>query len=130
MTPDSQPPAKSSNGMMNLLSVLAQSTNKWVQLGTLVLIALSGFGNWVATWNSADRNKAEIEISRRVAWEGEQRIKAEVIRQVQDMHDWMEQAQTSFRQGNADSAENRRMLVKLTQDVDELERKLNATKTP
>jgi hypothetical protein len=124
MTPDSQPPAKSSNGMMNLLSTLAQSTNKWVQLGTLGLIAFSGIGNWVATWNSADRNKAEIEISRRVAWEGEQRIRAEVIAQVHDMHDWMVQARNSFSQGNADSAENRKMLVKLTQDIDDIERKL------
>jgi hypothetical protein len=124
MTPDSQPPAKSSNGMMNLLSVLAQSTNKWVQLGTLGLIGFSGLGNWIATWNSADRNKAEIEISRRVAWEGEQRIRAEVVRQVQEMHDWVAQARNSFSQGNADSAENRKMLVKLTQDVDDIERKL------
>jgi hypothetical protein len=124
------PEAKSPNGLVTVLSKLAESSNRWVQLGTLGLIGLSGIGNWVATWNSADRNKAEIEISRRVAWEGEQRIKAEVIRQVQEMHDWMEQARASFSQGNADSAENRRMLVKLTQDVDELERKLNATKAP
>jgi hypothetical protein len=124
MVSNSQPPAKSSNGMMNLLSVLAQSTNKWVQFGTLALIALSGLSNWVATWNSADRNKAEIEISRRVAWEGEQRIKAEVVRQVQEMHDWVAQARNAFSQGNADSAENRRMLVKLTQDIDDIERKL------
>jgi hypothetical protein len=124
MVSDSQPPAKSSNGMMNLLSVLAQSTNKWVQLGTLGLIGLSGLGNWVATWNSADRNKAEIEISRRVAWEGEQRIKAEVVRQVQEVHDWVAQSRTAFSQGNVDSAENRKMLTKLIQDVDDIERKL------
>jgi hypothetical protein len=122
---DAKPPnAKPPNGMTALLMTLAHSSDKWVQLGTLGLIALSGIGNWVATWNSADRNKGEIEISRRVAWEGEQRIKAEVITQVREMHDWIEQARTSFSQGNADSAENRRMLVKLTQDVDELERKL------
>jgi hypothetical protein len=116
--------------MVGLLGTLAQSGNAWVQFGTLALIALSGFGNWAATWNSADRNKVEIETSRRVAWEGEQRIKAEVIRQVQDMHDWMAQARAAFSQGNADSAENRRMLVKLTQDVDDLERRLNTIKTP
>jgi hypothetical protein len=126
--PETQPNAKPPNppnGMVALLSTLAHSSDKWVQLGTLGLIGLSGIGNWVATWNSADRNKNEIEISRRVAWEGEQRIKAEVVAQVREMHDWIEQARTSFSQGNADSAENRKMLVKLTQDVDELERKLN-----
>jgi Flp pilus assembly protein TadB len=123
--PETPPNAKPSNGMVSLLATLAQSTNKWVQLGTLALIGLSGLGNWMATWNSADRNKTEIEISRRVAWEGEQRIKAEVVRQIQEMHDWVDQARTAFSQGNADSAENRKMLSKLTQDVDELKRKLN-----
>jgi hypothetical protein len=123
--PETPPNAKPPNGMAALLSTLASSSDKWVQLGTLGLIGLSGFGNWIATWNSADRNKAEIEISRRDSWEGEQRIKAEVVRQVQEMHDWMERARTAFSQGNADSAENRKMLVKLTQEVDDLERKLN-----
>src|ERR1700740_6485 len=116
--PETSPNAKPPNGMVALLSTLAHSSDKWVQLGTLALIGLSGIGNGAATWNSADRNKNEIEISRRAAWEGEPRIKAEVISQVREMHDWIEQARTSFSQGNADSAENRKMLVKLTQDVD------------
>jgi hypothetical protein len=113
------------NGIAALLSTLAQSSSVWVQGGTLLLIGISGFGNWVATWNSADRNKTEIEVSRRVAWEGEQRIKAEVVRQVQEMHDWVAQARAAFAQGNTDSAENRRMLVKLSQNVEDIERKLS-----
>jgi hypothetical protein len=113
------------NGIAALLTTLAQSSSVWVQGGTLLLIGISGFGNWVATWNSADRNKTEIEVSRRVAWEGEQRIKAEVVRQVQEMHDWVAQARAAFAQGNTDSAENRRMLVKLSQNVEDIERKLS-----
>lgn len=112
-------------GIMTVLSTLASSGNTWVQLATVGLIAFSGFGNWVATWNSADRNKTEIEVSRRVSWEGEQRIKAEVVRQVQEMHDWVAQARAAFAQGNTDSAENRRMLIKLSQNVDDIERKLS-----
>ncbi len=112
-------------GILTVLSTLASSGNTWVQLATVGLIAFSGFGNWVATWNSADRNKTEIEVSRRVSWEGEQRIKAEVVRQVQEMHDWVAQARAAFAQGNMDSAENRRMLVKLSQNVDDIERKLS-----
>lgn len=119
------PPDKSANGTASVLSTLASSSNMWVQLGTVGLVAISGFSNWAATWNSADRNKSEIEISRRVAWEGEQRIKAEVIRQVQEMHDWIQQARVAFAQGNSDSAENRKMLAKLTEDVNNIERKLN-----
>jgi hypothetical protein len=122
---DVKPPnAKPPNGMVALLMTLAHSGDKWVQLGTLGLIAFSGVGNWVATWNSADRNKNEIEISRRATWEANERVRLEVIKQVSEIHDWIQQAKSAFAQGNTDSAENRRMLVKLTQDVDELERKL------
>jgi hypothetical protein len=116
------------NGVGAILTVLAQSSNAWVQLGTLGMIAISGFTNWAATWNSADRNKSEIEISRRVAYEGEQRIKAELVRQVQEIHDWMQQARISYSQGNTDSAENRKTLAKVTQELDDIERKLDAKK--
>ena len=118
---------KSNNGTSSVLSTLASSSNMWVQLSTVGLVAVSGFSNWAATWNSADRNKSEIEISRRVAFEGEQRIKAEVIRQVHEMHDWMDQARAAFARGNNDSAENRKMLVKLTEDISGIEKKLNTT---
>jgi hypothetical protein len=119
---------KPSNGASSVLSTLAKSSDRWVQLGTLGLIALSGAGNWVATWNSADRNKQEIEVSRRVAWEGEQRIKAEVIRQVQEMHDWMAQARVAFSQGNSDSAANRKMLKDQSQLLEDLSHKLDKWK--
>lgn len=118
--PDSPKP----NGMTAVLSALAQSANKWVQLGTLGLIGLTGFGNWAATWNSSDRNKQEIEISRRVAWEGEQRIRAEVIKQVADIHEWMRNATDEFHKGNEDSAYNRKTLAKLSDELDDIQRRL------
>src|SRR5215471_6528604 len=114
-------PEKSSNGVAHVLSTLAQSGHAWVQFGTLALIGLSGLGNWVATWNSADRNKSEIEINRRVAWEGEQRIKQEVLKQVSDIHQWMKEATDEFHSGNADSAQNKKMLTQFREDLDGFE---------
>src|SRR5215831_15501129 len=95
----SKPPP---NGMSSVLTSLAHSTDRWVQLGTLALIAFSGLRNWVATWNSADRNKEEIEINRRVAAEGEARIRTEVIRQVQEIHGWLRESADEFHKDNED----------------------------
>jgi hypothetical protein len=96
--------------MSQLLGALAQSGDKYVQLGILILVGLSGFGNWIATWNSGDRNRAEIETSRRVAWEGQERLREEVRRQVNDIHQWLREATDEFHKGNEDSAQNRKVL--------------------
>jgi hypothetical protein len=72
----------------------------------------------VATWNSADRNNEQIEINRRVAAEGEARIRAELVRQVQDIHTWMREASDEFHKGNEDSAVTRKTLTELVQDLD------------
>ena len=98
------------NGMSQLLSTLAQSGDKYVQLGILILVGLSGFGNWIATWNSGDRSRQEIEVSRRVAWEGQERLREEVRRQVNDIHQWLREATEEFHKGNADSASNNKIL--------------------
>lgn len=111
-------PISKQNGVVHLLTSLASSSNKYVQLGTLAVIVISGFGNWVATWNSADRNKTEIEISRRVAWEGEQRIREDVRNKVEEIHRWMKGATDEFHEGNADSEANRKMLEKLMRKLD------------
>ena len=110
-------PQQQPNGQTSVLSTLAQSSNQWVQLATVGLVALSGFGNFSATWNSADRNKEEIEVSRRVAFEGEQRIRAEVAKQVAEIHNWMRDATDEFHKGNADSAANKKMLVDFKDEV-------------
>jgi len=99
--------------MSQLLSTLAQSGHQWVQFAVLILVGLSGFGNWVATWNSGDRSRQEIEVSRRVAWEGQERLREEVRRQVNDIHMWLKEATEEFHRGNADSAENNKMLKEM-----------------
>jgi hypothetical protein len=107
----------------NLLTTLAQSGNHWVQLGTLALVGFAGLGNWAATWNSSDRNKQEIEISRRVAWESEARIKQEMIAQVAEIHRWMREATDEFHRGNEDSAYNRKTLDQIKKDLEDLQKK-------
>jgi hypothetical protein len=117
MDPQKQNGATTGNGTAKLLTVLAQSGNQWVQLATVGLVALSGVGNWVATWNSSDRNKQEIEISRRVAWEGEQRIREEVRHQIEDIHKWIQDSIDEFHKGNADSAQNKRLLGEFKEEL-------------
>jgi Flp pilus assembly protein TadB len=108
----------------HLLSALAHSTNKYVQVTTLILIALAGIGNWIATWNSANQNKNEIEISRTVAAQGEARIKAEMIAQVAEIHRWIQAATDEFHKGNEDSAANRKTLDTLKTKIDQIQAKL------
>jgi hypothetical protein len=113
--------AKPPNGAAAILSTLAQSANKWVQLGTLAMVALSGIGNWLATWRSASENRHEIE-------KGQERVKAELVRQVEQMHTWMAEAADEFHKGNADSAANRKMLNELVkEDLDTFERRQQAS---
>jgi hypothetical protein len=126
--PETSPNAKPPNGLVSILSILAHSTDKWVQFGTLGLIALTGLGNWVATWNAANANRQEIEVSRRVNWEGQERVKAEVIRQVEEIHTWMRDATDEFHKGNADSAANRKLLIKVQDNLDDLEMKFDQWK--
>jgi hypothetical protein len=112
-------PSKPPNGVSQLLSTLVQSGHAWVQFAVIVLIGLSGFGNWVATWNSANRNKDEIESSRRQNWEGQERIKAELVRQVAEIHAALKQSAEEFHKGNEDSAYNHQMLDQLKKELDE-----------
>jgi len=109
------------NSHAALLTTLAQSSHAWVQFGTLLLVGLAGLGNWVATWNSSNQNRQEIEVSRRVNWEGQERLKAELIRQVDEIHSWMREATGEFHQGNADSSQNKKILVQFKEDLEGFE---------
>src|ERR1700759_5704826 len=113
-SPDSKSPTNAESNRLSLLSTLAQSGNQWVQFGTLALIALTGFGNWISTWKAADTNRTEIV-------QGQERIRAEVIRQVKDIHDWIESSKEEFHQGNLDAATNKKTLVKFKTDLDDFE---------
>jgi hypothetical protein len=102
------------NGKIALLTQLASSGDNWVKLGIMVMIGLSGFGNWLATWHSSDSNRAEIV-------QGQERIRAEVIRQVQDIHNWIQSSTEEFHRGNEDSAANKKILMKFKNDLDDFE---------
>jgi hypothetical protein len=111
--------------MVALLTTLAQSGHAWIQAGTLILVAATGFFNWAATWNASDRNKLELETNRRIGWESEQRIRDEMRKQLTEVHDWIRESRDDFSRGNQDSAENRKMLTTVIQDLNGIERKLN-----
>jgi hypothetical protein len=56
-------PTQGSNG--GKLLALATGGDTWVKLATLVLIAISGGGNFLATKSTADFNASEIERATR-----------------------------------------------------------------
>ena len=107
------PQGSRNNSASGVLSSLAQSPHSLVQLATVALVALSGLGNWVATTNSGERNKAEIELNRAVAAQSEARLKAVLVQQVAEIHAWLTDATAEFHQGNADSAANRKTLLEV-----------------
>lgn len=118
----SPPPDKASgptptpNGTAAAISTLASSSNMWVQMATVALVALSGFSNFAATWKSADRNKEEIV-------DGQNRIRNEVIKQVADIHQWIMDSQEEFHKGNTDTAANRKTLLQFKEEVEDFERR-------
>jgi hypothetical protein len=113
------------NHKNHLLATLAHSTNKYVQFATLALIAATGIGNWLATLKSASTTQNEIEINRSNATQAEQRIKAELVAQVADIHAWLSAATQEFHAGNADSAANRKTLEALKTKIDDISQKLD-----
>jgi|SRR5215471_21169956 len=111
-------PPEKQNGSQSVLATLASSPNQWVQLATVGLVALSGFSNFAATWNSSDRNKTEIEVSRRIVEENTQRIREEARKQLDDLHTWIMNSTDEFHRGNEDSAANRRALARILDNVE------------
>jgi len=101
------------NGTSKLLSTLAASGDKMIQFGVLVLVGISGLGNWFATQNTGQQNL-----------QGQERIRQEVRQQINDVHDWIaenrkwiKQSSDEFHQGNADSAANREILRKFGDEL-------------
>lgn len=64
-------PPSGANGKLALLQTLAQSGDNWVKLGTLVLITLSGLGNFFTTKQNGHATRHEVQT---------------VIRQVGEIH--------------------------------------------
>lgn len=79
-----------SNGPGNVLSTLAMSGDKWVQLAIVVLVALSGGGNWLATNRGvgvAEDNSAGI---------------SRAIKQINEIHSVFDDAMKRQKEINAD----------------------------
>lgn len=70
MTPDPQ------NGTGKLLSTLAASGDKAIQFGILVLVGLSGLGNWLSTNQNATQTRGEVNVAREQAY-----------KQIRELHD-------------------------------------------
>jgi hypothetical protein len=64
------------NGMAALLTTLASSGDKMIQFGILVLVGLSGLGNWLATNNNANETRTQVNEAREQAF-----------RNIKDLHD-------------------------------------------
>jgi hypothetical protein len=64
------------NGVVTLLSSLAASGDKAIQFGILVLVGLSGLGNWVATNNNGGETRTQVNVAREQAF-----------RDLRDLHD-------------------------------------------
>jgi hypothetical protein len=56
------------NGLLTLLSSLASSGDKAIQFGILVLVGLSGLGNWVATNNNGGETRTQVNVAREQAF--------------------------------------------------------------
>jgi hypothetical protein len=102
-----QKPAE--NGPNALLAKLATSGDKTVQLGILILVGLSGLGNFLSTQSASRENLS-----------GQQAIQAAVREQINDIHHWQEanynwvrRSIDEFHKGNEDTAANRKMLQAL-----------------
>jgi hypothetical protein len=54
--------------MITLLSSLAASGDKMIQFGILVLVGLSGLGNWVATNNNGGETRTQVNVAREQAF--------------------------------------------------------------
>jgi hypothetical protein len=70
---------ESTHNVTTLLTTLASSGDNWVKLGTLALVAFSGFGNWIATQHNGGEINANGALLR------EQR--AQLVKEVGQMHD-------------------------------------------
>jgi hypothetical protein len=73
-----QPAKQGGNGPAAVLSTLARSADRWVQLATLALIGFSGFGNWLATQSTSKENLS-----------GQDRIRDEMRQKLDEVHRWI-----------------------------------------
>ena len=54
------PEEKNANGKLKLLESIASGGDNWIKFGTLLLVAITGGGNFLATTKTGEFNAAEI----------------------------------------------------------------------
>jgi uncharacterized membrane protein (DUF106 family) len=67
---------------MALLTTLASSGDNWVKLGIMVMVGISGLGNWLATNRTSDTQK---NLTKQEANEVRGEIR-DIYRKVDDLH--------------------------------------------
>ena len=55
------PPSTPQNGKLAILQTLASSGDSWVKLGTLILVGISGLGNFLTTKETGRATRAEVD---------------------------------------------------------------------
>jgi hypothetical protein len=94
---------KNGNGIVTLLATLARSGDKMIQFGILVLVGLSGLGNWLTTNNNANETRTQVNVAREQAF-----------RDLRDLHnalDDFEKRQKAVLEGLQVSARNQQQML-------------------
>jgi hypothetical protein len=91
------------NGVVTLLSSLAASGDKAIQFGILVLVGLSGLGNWVATNNNASETRTQVNVAREQAFRD--------LHELRDALDDFEKRQKAVLEGLQVSARNQQQML-------------------
>lgn len=91
--------ANGNNKAVNVLTALATSGDTWVKLGTLLLVAISGLGNFVATEQSGSSTRGQLE------------------KEIHEIYAALDRNRDTFRQIAQDAANNRAALAKEAQDT-------------
>jgi hypothetical protein len=93
----------SKNGITSLLSTLASSGDKAIQFGILIMVGLSGLGNFLATRNNGDETRTQVNVAREQAF-----------RDLRDLHnalDDFEKRQKAMLEGIQLSARNQQQML-------------------
>jgi hypothetical protein len=91
------------NGVVTLLTSLAASGDKAIQFGILVLVGLSGLGNWVATNNNGGETRTQVNVAREQAFRD--------LHELRDALDDFEKRQKAVLEGLQLSARNQQQML-------------------
>jgi hypothetical protein len=89
--------------MVALLTQLATSGDKMIQFGILVLVGLSGLGNWLATNNNGGETRNQVNAAREQAFRD--------LHELRDALDDFEKRQKAILDGLQVSARNQQQML-------------------